>query len=237
MTVHGSVQMAGITKQFPGVLALDHVDLTLHPGEVHSLVGENGAGKSTLMNILFGFHVPDEGSIVIDGSPVTIDSPSAAIAMGIGMVHQHFKLVRPFTVTENIILGLEGRGPMVDLREGSRRVAAVAEQYAIDIDPDARIDDLVQNEHAAHQQGQGHCKCQRIVRRGTGIRTCITAQGREIARAINRPDREEQRRAQDEQVIENARCLSHPAGKKRRIVPVTRCALFGLKAVFHANPS
>ncbi|MFV1990946.1 MAG: ABC transporter ATP-binding protein, partial [Acidimicrobiales bacterium] len=134
--------MTGITKKFPGVLAIDHVDLTLHAGEVHGLVGENGAGKSTLMNILFGLYAPDEGSIVVDGSSVAIASPSMAISMGIGMVHQHFKLVRPFTVTENIILGLEGSGPMVDLKAGARRVAEVAEQYAIDVDPGARIDDL-----------------------------------------------------------------------------------------------
>lgn len=142
MKEHASVQMTGITKQFPGVLANDRIDLALYAGEVHGLVGENGAGKSTLMNILFGLYAPDEGSIVVDGSPVTIDSPAMAISLGIGMVHQHFKLVHPFTVTENIILGLTGGSLMVDLKAGARRVAEVAEQYAIDIDPAARINDL-----------------------------------------------------------------------------------------------
>ncbi|GJM70725.1 hypothetical protein HMSSN036_29410 [Paenibacillus macerans] len=101
------VELKQITKRFPGIVANDSISLTLKKGEIHALLGENGAGKSTLMNILFGLYQPDEGTIEMNGQPVTIDSPNKAIKLGIGMVHQHFKLVQPFTVTENIILGLE----------------------------------------------------------------------------------------------------------------------------------
>ena len=142
MTKEISVQMKGITKQFPGVLANDCVDLTLHAGEVHGLLGENGAGKSTLMNILFGLYEPDEGEILVNGRSTPITSPATAISLGIGMVHQHFKLVRPFTVTENIILGLNESGLLLDLKSAARRVADVAHQYAINVDPNARINDL-----------------------------------------------------------------------------------------------
>jgi simple sugar transport system ATP-binding protein len=99
--------MRGITKEFPGVLANDHIDLDVRPGEIHALLGENGAGKSTLMNILYGLVQPDEGEVLIDGEVVRITGPANAIARGIGMVHQHFMLVPVFTVTENIVLGDE----------------------------------------------------------------------------------------------------------------------------------
>lgn len=101
------VELKQITKRFPGIVANDSISLTLEKGEIHALLGENGAGKSTLMNIVFGLYQPDEGSIEIDGKPVIIDNPNKAIELGIGMVHQHFKLVDPFTVTENIVLGME----------------------------------------------------------------------------------------------------------------------------------
>jgi simple sugar transport system ATP-binding protein len=136
-----TVQMRGITKRFPGVLANDKVDLDLCAGEVHGLLGENGAGKTTLMNILFGLYQPDEGQIMIHEQPVTIHSPADAIALGIGMVHQHFKLVPPFTVTENIILGLHGWG-FIDLATARREVAQVAEQYGLEVDPNARVQEL-----------------------------------------------------------------------------------------------
>ncbi len=136
-----TVEMRGITKRFPGVLANDHVDLDLYAGEVHGLLGENGAGKTTLMNILFGLYQPDEGEIRVRGEPVTIHSPADAIALGIGMVHQHFKLVPPFTVTENIILGLGGWG-FIDLAAAQREIAAVAAQYGLDVDPTARVQTL-----------------------------------------------------------------------------------------------
>lgn len=136
-----AVQMRGITKRFTGVLANDQVDLDLYAGEVHGLLGENGAGKTTLMNILFGLYQPEEGEILVRGGPVTIASPADAIALGIGMVHQHFKLVPPFSVTENIILGLDGWG-FFDMAEAQQKVAAVAAQYGLDVNPAARVQDL-----------------------------------------------------------------------------------------------
>lgn len=136
-----TVEMRGITKRFPGVLANDRVDLALHSGEVHGLLGENGAGKTTLMNILFGLYQPDEGEIRVRGEAVTIRSPADAIALGIGMVHQHFKLVPPFTVTENIILGLGGWG-FIDLTAAQQEIARVAAQYGLEVDPTARVQTL-----------------------------------------------------------------------------------------------
>ena len=100
------LEMRGITKRFPGVVANEDVDFTVLPGQVHTLLGENGAGKSTLVKILYGLYQPDEGSITFDGSPAYIDSPSVAIRTGIGMIHQHFMLVDTLTVAENVALGL-----------------------------------------------------------------------------------------------------------------------------------
>jgi simple sugar transport system ATP-binding protein len=137
-----SVQMKRITKRFPGVLANDRVNLDLHAGEVHGLLGENGAGKTTLMNILFGLYTPEEGEILVNERPATIVSPAVAISLGIGMVHQHFRLVPPFTVTENIILGLSEGAPLLDLNAAAQRVAKVAEQYAIKVDPLAQVQEL-----------------------------------------------------------------------------------------------
>ena len=137
----GVVRMVGITKRFPGVLANDQVDLELHKGEIHGLLGENGAGKTTLMNILFGLYQPDAGQILVRDLPVTIASPAAAIHHGIGMVHQHFRLVPPLTVTENIILGLKGRG-LLDVKAAERQVRQVAEAYGVQIDPGATVRDL-----------------------------------------------------------------------------------------------
>ena len=103
------LELRGITKQFPGVLANDHIDFELRNGEVHALLGENGAGKSTLMNILYGLYHPDEGEILIGGGSARIHSPKEAIERGIGMVHQHFMLIPVMTVAENIVLGIEDR--------------------------------------------------------------------------------------------------------------------------------
>ena len=101
-----AIQMTGIVKKFGDFTANDHINLTVHKGEVHAILGENGAGKSTLMNILYGLYQPTEGTIAVNGEEVVIDSPQKAIDLGIGMVHQHFMLIQPFTVTENIVLGM-----------------------------------------------------------------------------------------------------------------------------------
>lgn len=137
------VELKQITKRFPGIVANDSISLTLRKGEIHALLGENGAGKSTLMNILFGLYQPDEGSIEMDGKPVTIDNPNTAIKYGIGMVHQHFKLVQPFTVTENIILGMEPKkGANIDYKSASAKVAKLSEQYGLQVNPNSRIQDI-----------------------------------------------------------------------------------------------
>ena len=118
------LELRGITKRFPGVLANDHIDLDVREGEIHALLGENGAGKTTLMNILYGLYRADEGEVLIDGRPVEFSSPRDAIAAGIGMVHQHFMLIPVFTVTENVMLGVEESGVLglLDRTEAARRV-------------------------------------------------------------------------------------------------------------------
>ncbi len=139
-----SLTMRGITKQFPGVLANDHIDLDVKPGEIHALLGENGAGKSTLMNILYGLIQPDSGEVLINGQAVRISGPSDAIARGIGMVHQHFMLVPVFNVTENIILGDETMAnPVVlDERAAEGRIKDLAAQFGFEIDPRAIVGEL-----------------------------------------------------------------------------------------------
>ncbi|MGQ9907314.1 MAG: ABC transporter ATP-binding protein [Candidatus Flexifilum sp.] len=137
------LEVRGLTKRFPGVLANDHIDLALYKGEVLGLLGENGAGKSTLMNIIYGLYAPDEGGIYLNGEHVTIHNPSDAIRRGIGMVHQHFQLVPVLTVTENIMLGSETVvGPFLNRRAARARILEIARQYALEVDPDARVEDL-----------------------------------------------------------------------------------------------
>jgi general nucleoside transport system ATP-binding protein len=130
--------MRKIVKRFPGVVANSDVDLTIEPGEIHALLGENGAGKSTLMQILYGFHSMDSGSILIDDKQVEIRSPKDAIALGIGMVHQEFMLVRRFSVVENTVLGLKG----FHLREAARRLRSLSDQHHLAIDPYAQVQHL-----------------------------------------------------------------------------------------------
>jgi ABC-type uncharacterized transport system ATPase subunit len=138
------LEMRGITKRYPGVIANDHIDLDLQRGEIHALLGENGAGKTTLMNILYGLAVPDEGEILIDGAPVRIAGPSDAIARGIEMVHQHFMLIPVLSVAENVILGSETMANPIFLnrREASRRIRELAGRFGFALDPDAKIESL-----------------------------------------------------------------------------------------------
>lgn len=135
-----SLEMRGISKRFPGVLANDRVDFDVRSGEAHALLGENGAGKSTLMKILYGMYHPDEGEILLNGRPITISSPTDSINLGIGMVHQHFMLVQTLTVAENVALGLpSSRGMLTDLDRVSKRILELASIYGLKIDPSAYI--------------------------------------------------------------------------------------------------
>jgi general nucleoside transport system ATP-binding protein len=139
------LELRGITKRFPGVVANEGVDLVVQPGEIHALLGENGAGKTTLMNVLYGLYRADEGEILIDDQPVTFDDPGDAIAAGIGMVHQHFMLVPVFTVTENVMLGVESvRGPinLLDRAEARDRIIEISREHGLRVDPDATVEDL-----------------------------------------------------------------------------------------------
>jgi ABC-type uncharacterized transport system ATPase subunit len=138
------LELRGITKQFPGVLANDHVDFDLLPGEVHALLGENGAGKSTLMSVLYGLYTADSGEILLNGNPVQISSPKHAIELGIGMVHQHFMLIPVMTVTENIVLAQEPRqsGVLLDYDAAAERVRELSKSYGLAVDPHARIEKI-----------------------------------------------------------------------------------------------
>jgi ABC-type uncharacterized transport system ATPase subunit len=138
------LELRGITKRFPGVLANDRIDLTLHQGEVHALLGENGAGKSTLMNILYGLYQPDEGDIFVKGKKLVVNSPVDAIKAGVGMVHQHFMLIPVFTVTENVMLGDETVkvGGLLDRAETARRIREISDKYQLAVDPDAKVSTL-----------------------------------------------------------------------------------------------
>lgn len=138
------LELHGITKRFPGVLANDHIDIALNEGDILALLGENGAGKTTLMNILYGLYKPDEGKIMVRGQAVEIHGPNDAIARGIGMVHQHFMLIPVMTVTENVMLGIEPtrNGMFLDRAKVAARVREISQQYGLDVDPDSYIKDL-----------------------------------------------------------------------------------------------
>jgi ABC-type uncharacterized transport system ATPase subunit len=137
------VEMKHIRKVFPGVVANDDVTLEVRPGEIHAILGENGAGKSTLMSILFGLYRPDGGTISIKGEEVIIANPNDATRLGIGMVHQHFKLVHNFTVVENIVLGLEDvQHGLLDLSHARQRIIELSNQYGLKVDPDSLIQDI-----------------------------------------------------------------------------------------------
>jgi simple sugar transport system ATP-binding protein len=138
-----SLEMRGIVKRFPGVLANDHVNFDVRAGEIHALLGENGAGKSTLMKILYGLYQPDEGEILLNGKAIHIESPLDSIGHGIGMIHQHFMLVDNLTVAENVALGLRSsRPPLIDLRQVKQRICDLTEHYRLQVNPDAVISDL-----------------------------------------------------------------------------------------------
>src|SRR5579871_3118882 len=139
-----AVEMREICKRWPGVVANDHVNLRVRKGEIHALVGENGAGKSTLMNILYGLIQPDSGEIYINGKLAHIHGPREAIRLGIGMVHQHFMLIPPLTVTENIVLGHEpgNVASVYNIKKAREAVVKLSQQYGLPIDPDARVEKL-----------------------------------------------------------------------------------------------
>ncbi|MFD0049372.1 ABC transporter ATP-binding protein [Actinomycetes bacterium NPDC127524] len=137
------IEMLNIRKEFPGIVANDNVTLQVKKGEIHALLGENGAGKSTLMNVLFGLYQPERGEIKVKGKPVKITNPNIANDLGIGMVHQHFMLVDPFTVTENIILGKEpSKAGKINLKTASKEVNDLSERYGLSVNPDAKISDI-----------------------------------------------------------------------------------------------
>ena len=138
-----AIEMLNITKRFPGIIANDNITLQLKKGEIHALLGENGAGKSTLMSVLFGLYQPEEGVIKKDGQVVSIKDPNDANALGIGMVHQHFKLVECFTVLDNIIMGVEPtKHGFLQKAEAREKVLALSEKYGLHVDPDALIEDI-----------------------------------------------------------------------------------------------
>ena len=141
---HKSIQMKNITKKFGDFVANDNINLTVHKGEVHALLGENGAGKSTLMNILYGLYTPTSGEIYINEELVNIENPSVAISKGIGMVHQHFMLIGTFTVAQNIILGSETTKFMgaLDMNKAIKDVEEISKRYGLAIDPMAKVDDI-----------------------------------------------------------------------------------------------
>lgn len=142
------VEMNHITKRFPGIVANDDVTIQIRKGEIYAILGENGAGKSTLMSMLFGMYEPDEGEIILRGEKVTIDSPSKANSLNIGMVHQHFKLVSNYTVAENIVMGMEpvkkilGCIPVVDIKKANADIAALSEKYGLMVNPTSLISDI-----------------------------------------------------------------------------------------------
>lgn len=138
-----AIEMRNITKRFPGIIANDNITLQLKRGEIHALLGENGAGKSTLMSVLFGLYQPEEGQIFKDGEPVKINDPNDANALGIGMVHQHFKLVECFSVLDNIILGVEpNKMGFLKKDEAREKVVALSDRYGLHVDPDSLIEDI-----------------------------------------------------------------------------------------------
>src|SRR5215471_2759339 len=137
------IELRNITKRFGAVLANDHISFKIAPGTIHAIVGENGAGKSTVMRITYGFYTADSGEILVNGQVQQIRTPHDAIALGIGMVHQHFMLVEPMTVAENIVLGSEpGSAAALDLKKASAEIRKLSDEFKLFVDPNATIEDL-----------------------------------------------------------------------------------------------
>src|SRR3954470_19294503 len=137
------LELRNITKRFGDVLANDHVNIKVEPGTIHAIVGENGAGKSTVMRIAYGFYRSDAGEVLVDGQVRQVNTPHDAIALGIGMVHQHFMLVEPMTVAENIVLGAEpGTKMSLDIAGAETQIRALSEEFKLKIDPSARVENL-----------------------------------------------------------------------------------------------
>ena len=199
------IQMKDIVKKFGDFTANDHINLTVHKGEVHAILGENGAGKSTLMNVLYGLYKPTSGQIFIDGQEVHLNGPRHAIELGVGMVHQHFMLIQPFTVTDNIILGVEPtRGIVVDEKTARKRVIELSERYGMKVDPDAKIQDisvsviLITHKLKEIKACSDYCT---IIRQGKYIDTVKVSDvsesqlasmmvGRNVSFTVDKPDKE-----------------------------------------------
>ena len=141
METGNAIELKGVTKRFGDVIANDNVNLTVRKGEILSILGENGSGKTTLMNMLSGIYFPDEGEIYVDGKEVTIRSPKDSFALGIGMIHQHFKLINILTAAENIILGLPGKEKL-NMKQVEKEIRELTEQYGFDLNPSQKIYDM-----------------------------------------------------------------------------------------------
>jgi len=215
-----AIEMLNITKAFPGVVANDDVTLRVLDNEVHAILGENGAGKSTLMSILFGLYDADSGRILVRGREVRIRDPNEATEQGIGMVHQHFKLVHNYTVTENIILGKEPRtrSGEVDLASAEKKVAELSSRYGLDVDPKAKIEAIsvgMQQRHRGIANGQwnrpgwkhdlGFRRCAHVVHHHA-----FQANGWGLARARQAGDQRQLAAAeQDQEAGTGDECLEH----------------------------
>ena len=141
METGNAIELKGVTKRFGDVIANDNVNLTVRKGEILSILGENGSGKTTLMNMLSGIYFPDEGEVYVDGKEVTIRSPKDSFALGIGMIHQHFKLINILTAAENIILGLPGKEKL-NMKQVEKEIRELTEQYGFDLNPSQKIYDM-----------------------------------------------------------------------------------------------